>query len=281
MSSIKPLAFLLGSSILMCFFVFAPSYLEAQPGDGVAWIGEKQDAALWQAIRSDFHEELQPDDPAKTAPVLAYSYKYIYRVAKYRDSALVIVGHQETEGSKYPGYYSAFNYDLRSRARVAIKGAEVVSVFKFVKFLSLGPPPEDIAFTWMTCTECEASQVLSMFHYDAGSRRWLLRSWETDKDIWWTSDSGPSIWTDVSASDIISFDCLHGFLSGGSSDVFGMRCREVDDEENGKRKVTDLTVRYTFDEASSKLEILRGEAGRTELLNRLCRQSPRNKLCQK
>ena len=100
----------------------------AQSDQEVKWVSEKQNAELWARIRSDFHDELQPDDPVKVAPVVAYSYKYIQRVAVYRDSAVVLVGHLETKDSKYPGYYSAFNYSLESRARKAIKGAAVVSV---------------------------------------------------------------------------------------------------------------------------------------------------------
>jgi hypothetical protein len=225
-------------------------------------------------------KELRPDDPAKVAPVLPYSYKYIYRVAVYQDSALVLVDHLETKGTKYPGYYSAFHYDLKSHARKPVKGAEAVSVFKFVRFANLDPGiPPDIVFTWMTCTECEASQVLSTFHYDSVSRQWVLRRWETRKDIWWTSDFGPVIWSDISASDTISFECLHGFVRGDGDLAFGIRCREVSETEGSKRKITDITAKYSFKRAESKLEIVTG-GNKTRLLNELCEGSPKNKLCR-
>lgn len=252
----------------------------AQTAEGVKWVNGNEDAALWATIRTDFHDELQPDDPAKVAPVLAYSYKYIYRVAQYRNSALVIVGHLETKDSKYPGYYSVFNYDCLSHTRTPIKGAEVLSVFKFVKFASLdAAPAQDIVFTWMTCTECEASQVLSAFHYDAGKGLWVLRSWEAHKDIWWTSESGPVIWSDVSASDTISFDCLHAFVTGNGNVVFGIRCRAISESETGKREVSDITAKYSFSGPESKLEIMTG-VNKTKLLNQLCTVSPKNKLCK-
>src|SRR5579864_2807855 len=149
---------------------------EAHSADNVKWVNEKDDAQLWTDIRKDFHDELQPDDPVKVAPVLAYSYKYIFRVLVYRGSALVVLGHRETQDSKYPGYYSAFNYNIPSHVRTPIKGAEVVSRVKFVRLASLEASlPQDVVFTWFTCTECEASQVLSTFHYDAIKNTWALR----------------------------------------------------------------------------------------------------------
>ena len=265
------------SSIVACTWSIAA---HAQSAGSVKWVSERENGALWATIRADFHDELQPDDPAKVAPVLAYSYKYVYRVAVYQDSALVIIGHLETKDTKYPGYYSAFNYDDPSHAQSLIKGAEVVSVFRFAKFASLDTaPPQDILFTWMTCTECEASQVLSAFHYDASRRLWVLRSWEAHKDIWWTGESGPVIWSDVSASDTISFDCLHGFLTKTGSVAFGIRCREITESEPGNRKVSDITARYSFKGPQSKLEILSGE-NKTKLLPQLCEGSPKNKLCR-
>jgi hypothetical protein len=264
--------------LFFCFESLLRAY--GQPAESVRWVAEKENAALWTTIRADFEDELQPDVPEKVAPVLAYSYKYIYRVAVHDDSALVIVGHLETKDSKYPGYYSAFNYDVQSHARTAIKGAEVVSLFRFVKFAGLDvAPPQDILFTWFTCTECEASQVLSAFHYDTGKRVWLLRTWQTNKDIWWTTAQGPVIWSDVSASDTISFDCLHGFLTSDGNSAFGIRCREVAESEKGKRTTTDIAAKYTFKGAESRLEIVKEEEKR-KLSTELCAGSPGNKLCK-
>ena len=115
MNSAKSSRLVLGAWILG--ILAGPPICNAQSSDEVQWIDQKKSGALWETVRSAFHDELQPDDPAKTAPVLAYAYKYVYRVAKYKDSALVIVGYRETEHSKYPGYYSAFNYDLRSHKK--------------------------------------------------------------------------------------------------------------------------------------------------------------------
>jgi len=265
------------SSSLLCAWAISA---QAQSADSVRWIGEKENAAVWANIRADFLDELRPDDPVKVAPVLAYSYKYIYRIALYQDLALVIVAHLESEGSKYPGYYSVFNYDLKSHTRRAIKGVEVISVFKFVDFVRLDAvAPPDIFFTWLTCTECEASKVLSAFHYDADKREWSLRTWDADKNIWWTSESGPVIWSDVSASDTISFDCVHGFLGTAPERAFGIRCRAVTESEEGKRSITDITGQYTFRGPSSRLEIVNGEK-KTRLLSELCEASPKNKLCK-
>ena len=251
----------------------------AQSASTVKWVSEKENPSLWQTIRADFNDELQPDDPVKVAPVLAYSYKSIYRVAIYEDSAVVIIHHLETEHSKYPGYFSAFAYGVRSHAKQAIKGAESPSVFKFVRFVSIGSAkPPDIFFTWLTCTECEASRVLSAFHYDAGTREWVLRHWEANKDIWWTTEAGPVIWADVTASDTISFDCLHGFLSGGESS-YALRCREVAEPEEGKRTVTDIIAKYTFSGADSRLEVQSGP-NKAAVLSELCEVSSRNKLCR-
>ena len=264
----------------LCLICAGAISAQAQSADSVKWIDEKENAALWATIRADFHDELQPDDPVKVAPVLAYSYKFIYRIALYQDLALVIVAHLESEGSKYPGYYSVFNYDIKSHTRRAIKSVEVVSMFKFVDFVRLDAvAPPDIVFTWLTCTECEASKVLSAFHYDADKREWSLRAWDARKDIWWTSESGPVIWSDVSASDTISFDCIHGFLGTAPEIAFGIRCRAVTESENGKRSITDITGQYTFRGPNSRLEIVNGEK-KTRLLSELCEASPKNKLCK-
>jgi len=274
----KPLA-LIFRAILLLVGATLPAH--AQLSDSPRWVSEKENMALWTQIRSDFHDELQPDDPAKVAPVVAYAYKYIHRVALYRDSALVIVGHLETKESRYPGYYSAFSYDVRSHARTPIKGPEIFSLFKFVKFASItAGAPGDIVFTWMTCTECEASQVLSAFHYNADTGLWVSRSWETSKDVWWTGNDGPTIWTDTAASDVLSFDCLHGFVKSDGREVFGIRCREVDQADNGKSKVTDITLRYTFDVAVAGLQIMPVGEERNRLLAELCEQAPKNKLCK-
>jgi len=265
-------------ALFLC--VYAVLSTHAQLTGSVRWVSERENAALWARLSSDFHDELQPDDPAKVAPVLPYSYKYIYRVAVYQDSALVLVAHLETKDTQYPGYYSAFNYDLKSHARSRIKGVEVISIFKYVRFANLDPEaPTDIVFTWMTCTECEASQVLSAFHYDSVNRQWVLRRWETHKDIWWTSDSGPIIWSDVSASDTISFECLHGFVKSNGDIAFGIRCRQVSESEGSKRSISDITAKYSFKGAESKLETVAGEK-KTKLLNELCEGSPKNKLCK-
>lgn len=262
------------------FCIWATFLSHAQSADSVKWVSEKDNGMLWAAIRTDFHEELQPDDPVKVAPVMAYSYKYVYRVAVYQNSALVIVGHLETKDSKYPGYYSAFNYSVESHTRTAIKGAEVFSLFKFLKFASLDAKlPTDILFTWMTCTECEASQVLSAFHYDPSAPGWTLRNWENKKDIWWTTEAGPVIWSDVSASDTISFECLHGFLQDNGEVAFAIRCRAIAEPEGGKRETTDLTAKYSFSGSESKLEIMSGH-NKTTILKALCEKSPKNKLCK-
>src|SRR5258708_6145943 len=45
-------------------------------------VGIREDEpGLWQEVRRTFREELAPDDAAKTAPVLALEYKYIFRIA--------------------------------------------------------------------------------------------------------------------------------------------------------------------------------------------------------
>ena len=273
-------SWLLAIAISCSIFPLAIPNAEAQSADSVNWVSEKQNPQLWTDIRRDFQDVLQPDDPVKVAPVLAYSYKYIYRVVVYRESALVVVGHLETKDSKYPGYYSAFNYDITSHARTVIKGAEVVSQVKFVRLATLeASSPQDVVFTWFTCSECEASKILSTFHYDALKHAWVLRSWEADKDIWWTSEQGPVIWSDVSASDTLSFDCVHGFLPSENDHSFAFRCHEVAQAEGEKVKTTDVTAKYTFDGGNSKLSIVRGEE-RTKVLAELCMGSPSNKLCK-
>lgn len=267
----------------LLLLVFGHLSLAAQSADRVKWIDPQHSHSVWNTIRSDFRQELAPDDPAKTRFVLPYKYKFIYRVALLHKTALVILKNSEARDTRFPGYYSAFSYDIDSHEKNQIVGAEAFSEWKFIRLVKFGPQlPEDIFFSYLTCSECEPSKVLSSFRYDAVGRAWKLRPWATENSIWWTSESGPTVWFDIyGGDDTVSFDCLYGTLKTDHHDDFGVRCKEVHEPEKGKFSTTDTTIRFSFSGAEPKLTLIQGREERDLLLFELCKQSPSNKLCKR
>lgn len=208
-----------------------------QPPAGY-WISERAEPRAWRDIRSAFHEELQPDDPAKRAPYVALRHKYIARVARFADVYLVIIGERIRAADK-PDFdvFLAFSYDAQSRTKTAVRSAAFAK-WEPVKWTAFAPKTPEVVFTHWSCIECEATYLLSSFFYDAGSRSWRLRGWPEDgEDIEVGSD-----W--ILGDEMNSrSECLYriaDFSRDGNADL-AVWCREMFDPDSLK-PVEKLTL---------------------------------------
>jgi hypothetical protein len=110
----------MGRTVLIAILMLAASSSaigqNVQPSSpAFRWLNSSKDATLFERIKTDFADELKPDDPEKVKPVVAQEYKWISRVGVFDTSALVLIGERETRTSTYGNYFVAFN--LRSRER--------------------------------------------------------------------------------------------------------------------------------------------------------------------
>jgi hypothetical protein len=154
------------------------------------WCTEHADQELWSSVRVAFQPELEPDDPAKTAPYVANSYKYVAAIAIAGRTCLVLVGEREHEADP-PGddYFLAYSYDLNSGAKspVSPQGFRSWRPAGWYRFSQKSPA--DALFTHQSCSECEAEYYLSSFFLDFTGHRWQVRLWpETGSDILIGSD---------------------------------------------------------------------------------------------
>src|SRR6266566_6232959 len=89
------------------------------------WVHPNSDPQLWEEILTSFNDELTPDVPKQELSNLdVYRYKYLQKVGILNNSALVIVGHRPSKEmskeNEWDEYYSAFNFDLKTRQKASI-----------------------------------------------------------------------------------------------------------------------------------------------------------------
>ena len=155
----------------------------AEPSNTFRWAHSGSDPRLWQQIRSAFRYELAPDEAKAGRDQLdVYRYKYLDRVGVLGYSALIILGRRpakeiNTENT-WDEYASAFNFDLRTQQKSKIEHAELMWKWKFQRLATFGPSRvPDVAFTYLSCTECEAALVFASLYYDPMKSAWRARSW--------------------------------------------------------------------------------------------------------
>ncbi|HLW84160.1 MAG TPA: hypothetical protein VKR60_03035 [Candidatus Sulfotelmatobacter sp.] len=263
------------AGLLMVAAVSA-AHANMQSVESVKWLDAKQDPTAWAKVQAAFREELAPDDPATTYPQTAQRYKYLHRVAVFRDSALVIIGHRETKDSKNPDYFSAYNHDLKTKTKSEIADAsKFMWQWKFVKLATFeaGLAPE-VAFTYFDCWQCEPEKILGAFHFESASNRWSLRKWGSEKGVVVYAPSDPG-------GDTISFDCLFEIadVNGDGFDDVVLACREVSEPAKGERKITDSTDVYSFKGGQFADTPVTATAERERLWSQLCKKSPGSRLC--
>lgn len=216
---------------------------QATDQSGFQWLDAHRDSGDWDRIHLAFRQELKPDVPNNiNGGVVAYKYKYIYRVGLFKTAALVIIGHRQTEEAKSGDYFSAFNYDMRTGSKSAIEDADGLWEWKFVKLAQFEPSiTPDVAFTYVSCTECEEQTFVASFRYDSAQNRWELRKWGYDKHLLVAETPEPD-------DEVVSFGCLHKIddrNADGFDDVV-VWCKEVSQDGKGKTKIDSSTTVYYF-----------------------------------
>jgi len=106
----------------------------------------------------------------------------------------------------------------------------------------------DIVFTYLSCTECEATNLLATFYFDSTTGTWSTRKWsEKDEAIMIGSDT-------VVGSEEGEYDyqCLYkiaDFNSDGFDDL-AVRCLAVGEKNRILEDTTDL---YTVQQGKPKI----------------------------
>jgi hypothetical protein len=238
------------------------------------WVSEKVEPSLWRYMRLAFHAELLPDDPAATAPVVAQRYKYIARLARAEDTCLVIIGQRETRNDP-PGddYFLAISYDLKSHRKTPITPGGFRR-WRFVAwaFLVPGIYPE-VIFRHQSCSECEATYLLSSFFLDPASHAWTIRRWPKDED-------SILIGSDRQLDDdnwwITCMFRVADFTGDGNADI-GLWCRRI--FEARRRKTEETLTLYTV--PAGEPTMLTPDASQTRSLKRaLCAGQPSHAFCR-
>jgi len=240
------------------------------------WLDFHRGSVEWAKIHLAFRQELEPDVPNNiNGGVVAYRYKYIYRVGVFKTAALVVIGHRETEGAKGGDYFSAFNYEMRTGSKSAIEDADFLWEWKFVKLAQFQPSvTPDVTFRYVSCTECEEQTFVASFQYDPAKNRWGLRKWGRDKGLLVGETPEPD-------DEVISFGCLHK-ISDWNADGFddvAVWCKEVSKDGKGRTKIDSSTTVYSFKDGHFTNKTLTGSE---EIMvhAELCRESTGSYLCR-
>jgi hypothetical protein len=69
-------------------------------------------------------------------------------------------------------------------------------------------------------------------------------------------------------------------LNGDGFDDVAIRCREVDQDEQSKKHLTDTTALYSLKEGKFVPDILTNKDQRLKIWSNLCRNSSGNRLCR-
>lgn len=284
MASSLKLATLFACTFLLLVCNSAPSAVrqeksQASDQSRFQWLDAHRGSGDWDRVHLAFQQELEADVPTNVTggtPVLAYKYKYIYKVGVFKTVALVVIGHRETEEDKSGDYFSAFSYDLRTGSKSAIENADVLWEWKFVTLAQFQPSiTPDVTFTYLSCTECEEQTFLASFQYDSAKNRWELRKWGRYERLLVGATPDPG-------GDVVSFDCVHKIIdwnADGFDDVV-VWCKEVSQDAKGKSKIYSSTTVYSFKDGHFSSATLSVAEEITKVHAELCRESTDSNLCK-
>jgi len=237
------------------------------------WLDPRKDAALFDRIKGAFVDELKPDDPEKVKPVVPQLYKRISRIGVFQSSALVLIAERETPTYNYGDYFQPFNYNLNTGKKEPFeKGFTRWHFKRFVRFEPSKTP--DIVFTYLSCTECEATNLLGTFYFDSTTGTWSTRKWsEKDEAIMIGSDT-------VVGSEEGEYDyqCLFkiaDFNSDGFDDL-AVRCLAVGEKN---KILEDTTNLYTVQQGKPKIVTVKDPKQVAAITTTLCENVKKSKLC--
>lgn len=252
------------------------------------WIHPSSDPGLLKQVRAAFQHELAPDGAKPEADWRdVYQYNFLQKVGVVGHSALVIIGHRPakevSKGDAWDTFSSAYNFDLTTGQKSLIESSGRLWQWKFRWLATFGPTAvPDVTFTYLTCTECEPSEIFSSLYYQGASSGWQVRTWEERKDLWWTGTDGVAVDADlIEGEGPISFDCVYGLVpTAGGPQGLAIRCKEVSEDESGKRKVNDATLLYGLKNGTLRPHKITDPSAIRELTRRLCGPNSQSMLCK-
>jgi hypothetical protein len=233
------------------------------------WLDPRKDAALFGQIKAAFVDELKPDDPEKVKPVEPQLYKRISRIGVFQSSALVLIAERETPVYTYGDYFRPFNYDMRTGKKIAFeKGFRRWRFRSFAQFSS-GKTP-DIVFTYLSCTECEATYLLGSFRFDLERHTWDTRAWG-DKD------DAMVIGADSEEGDY-DYQCLYKIadFNGDGLDDVAVRCQAVGEKA---KIMEDTTLLYSIQQGKPVIITLTEPQRIAAVTAKLCEGAKKSRLC--
>jgi len=209
--------------------------------------------------------------------------KFIARVGRRGDSALVLIGEKENQASPYTAY-RAFSIDLRTKVKSPVRSKEMEGfwMWRLEKVAHLDSADgTDVLFQFVTCTECESERLLGSFHYSESSRAWELREWSKEDGPWLMIGSDPQ----YSDDGVYYYDCLHAVrdFTGSGLEGVAIRCQESlapDIEKPAKRITRDETVLYATQNGKlTRMVMAPASSLSVTVTTALCATRPRSRLC--
>jgi hypothetical protein len=240
---------------------------------------------LSEQVHAAFANELAPDRDDPQSHTVPMTLKVVHRVGLRGNSALVLIGEKENKTSPYV-VYRAFSFDLQAKTKVPVrsKDAEWFWMWRLEKVAHLESADDtDILFHFLTCTECEATQMLADFHYSTSSGTWEIRQWSEE------DGAGLMIGDDVQYGEdgFYYTDCLHAIrdLTGKGLDEVAIRCQEKvqpDPKQPLKRVTRDEMLLYTTARDGKLTRVVIGETSEYAAVRAaLCATKPNSPLCRK
>jgi hypothetical protein len=218
-------------------------------------------------IQTDFKAELAPDPAGGLyVPLL---HKEIARVGRYNSSALVIIeGAEHDRLDPSMDFFRAFTYDLETGKKTQVgDGFRSLHLEETQARFDRSVIP-DLIFRYQSCTECEATYLLTSFRYDSATRLWNIRPWgskDEDKAIFIGYDGVPN-------GDSPAYVCasrIRDFKGGGFESV-GVWCRIIPDPPG---KETEIAYLYYVDSQQGKNVEIKDQPLLTAIHSAVCEQS--------
>jgi hypothetical protein len=267
----------LGATILLAATTCISAAVQNTPpaSNNFRWLDARKDAALFDQIKGAFGDELKPDDPEKVKPVEAQLYKRIARIGVIHSSALVLIAERDTPTYTYGDYFQPFNYDINTGKKGPLeKGFRRWRFREFAHFSSAKTP--DIVFTYLSCTECEATYLLGSFRFDPRRRLWDTRAW-SDKE----GDEAIMIGSDTvvgSEEGEYDYQCLFKVadFNGDGLDDIAVRCQAVGEKD---RIIEDTTLLYSIQQEKPTVATLTEPKSIAALTAKLCDGTKKSRMC--
>ncbi len=240
--------------LLAAILLFAPQAIRAQMPDGFSWVNLESDKTTMATVRHALH------DTSITA---------IREVGVENGFALVMAASRES-GAPTPDFDSWTIYSISLTT-----GMSRLLVFGYgVRLLDwIGPNSSELAITYYSCWECEASKIFTTLHFKNGIG-WMAR---------WPSSSRESVGYPQPGVVVSYGDAGEPYDDDEVDQVFGIVSRPNGEFAVGSwfhsldtktGKVTDDVARYSIDPKTGQdqVAVLRGFSAR-ELERQICTAS--------